>query len=251
MCARDSFRSPQEIIFDQQALFGSCWYVRTCSCCSYVRLSKYCCNTALNYLSSVSTRTVEARSASSAKQPPHRPPPAMGKGDQPLVSPAELAGTFKGNGCLMSPDCLRIEISVSREVSLFVAPVASWLSERSRAVGRHAPALARSLAAVWQPLQLSSSPAPAWPSRRFDHHADDAACPCLVTAVWPRYMRAQVLRRLPGSVRVPVHGPVRQLLHRLRRRGLLDSGQRPRRRQVRLRLCARRRRGARRPERRR
>ena len=34
----------------------------------------------------------------------------MGKTDQPLVSPAELAGTFYGNGCACSPECLRLDV---------------------------------------------------------------------------------------------------------------------------------------------
>ena len=34
----------------------------------------------------------------------------MGKGG-PLVSPEELQGTFVGNGCVCSPECLRIEVS--------------------------------------------------------------------------------------------------------------------------------------------
>jgi hypothetical protein len=35
----------------------------------------------------------------------------MGKGDQALVPPEELAGTFYGNGCLCSPSCIRLEVS--------------------------------------------------------------------------------------------------------------------------------------------
>jgi hypothetical protein len=34
---------------------------------------------------------------------------ARGEGD--LVGPDQIAGTFQGNGCLLSPACLRIEIS--------------------------------------------------------------------------------------------------------------------------------------------
>ena len=34
----------------------------------------------------------------------------MGKGDQPLVSPQELQGTFVGNGCVCSPECMTVEV---------------------------------------------------------------------------------------------------------------------------------------------
>ena len=33
------------------------------------------------------------------------------RGEGKLVPPAEIAGTFEGNGCVCSPACLRIEIS--------------------------------------------------------------------------------------------------------------------------------------------
>jgi hypothetical protein len=33
---------------------------------------------------------------------------ARGEGD--LVPPSEIAGTFQGNGCLCSPQCLRLEV---------------------------------------------------------------------------------------------------------------------------------------------
>eukprot|EP01047_Picozoa_sp_COSAG01_P032403 COSAG01_NODE_2340_length_7871_cov_32.734431_8_plen_141_part_00 len=36
---------------------------------------------------------------------------AAKKGDVPLVSPEELAGTFVGNGCVCSPECIRLKVS--------------------------------------------------------------------------------------------------------------------------------------------
>lgn len=36
---------------------------------------------------------------------------AMGKGDQALVPNDQLAGTWEGNGCCLTPECIRIEIS--------------------------------------------------------------------------------------------------------------------------------------------
>mmetsp|Transcript_8488 Transcript_8488/g.17088 ORF Transcript_8488/g.17088 Transcript_8488/m.17088 type:complete len:109 (-) Transcript_8488:297-623(-) len=35
----------------------------------------------------------------------------MGKSDSTLLSPETIAGTWVGNGCICSPECLRIEIS--------------------------------------------------------------------------------------------------------------------------------------------
>ena len=35
----------------------------------------------------------------------------MSKGDAKLLSPQEIAGTWEGNGCCCSPECIRVEIS--------------------------------------------------------------------------------------------------------------------------------------------
>ena len=81
------------------------------------------------------------------------------------MPPEQLAGTFVGNGCLLSPPCLRMEIMPG---------------ERSCA-----------------PTALARIPV----VRSF--HADQLIC--LRDSLLRWYLRAQVLRKLPDSVHVPIH----------------------------------------------
>ena len=102
------------------------------------------------------------------------------RGDGTLVPPEMIAGTFVGNGCLLTPDCLR-------------ARHASRLPE----IGALALGSARGL-----------------PGRapRLANRAGGLA------GVLRGHLRAEVLRGLPHSFPVPVHDELlRQVLLRLRK----------------------------------